>query len=135
MRVPAPLKKTCRVRRQSGHSASGEKGGGRRQEARGLVAGGEEPLFLHALHGQRERSKELWDSRGPATFLMYFPLSFPLSVCTYFLGAPYHFWDRPGRRAKGSLQRAACRPIGVGVDGGQETDSYSRHDLARVMTK
>ena len=44
----------------------------------------------------RERRRE---SRGRVTFL--------LSFLCHLLGALYNFWDRPRRRAEGSLQRAA----------------------------
>jgi hypothetical protein len=55
-----------------------------------------------------------------------------LSFLCNFLDALYYFWDGPGRRAKGSLQRATCRLIEVGVVGLEPDSTYVyRHDLYR----
>ena len=70
-----------------------------------MLGRGEEPLFPPTPHSCRPQS-----SRGRLCILLFFPLSF---VCN-FLGAHHIIWGRPGRRGKGSSQRAAVRGLQTG---------------------
>jgi hypothetical protein len=78
----------------------------RRQEAEGLGAEDEERQVLlptPSFMASAEEELEVW---GQIFLCLSFVFSFVISFAM-FLGALYYSWDRPGRRAKGSLQRAA----------------------------
>jgi hypothetical protein len=73
----------------------------RRLEAEGLGAEVEEELPLFLPTPLYRRGVGVW---GRLSFS--FPFSLFCRLLCYILRALYHSWDRPRRRAKGSLQRA-----------------------------
>jgi len=89
--APAPrLRKTSRVRRQSGSSWSGGEGkriGGKRPRWAPGVGGGLCSSPCPPSCPLRARSRESW---GRVASL----LSFHCPFLRYLLGALYHFWDR-----------------------------------------